>query len=153
MPIRKRSGETKEDFISRCIPLEIANGKSSEQSYIICYNIWEDKQLSAVKRIRASKKKELMEFRKERVYVDSTNADRVMWDSETLELTIQFQDGSKYTYYDVDEDLYLNVVDGNAATKTAGEWGPIGKSPSVGAAIHQYLIEKNVRYTKGGNFR
>lgn len=263
MPIRKRSGENREEFLERCIPIEISTGKTQEQSVAICINIWEEKQLSAVKRIRSSKKKdlmefrketihfesyddypkaatenakialrwaekngwgscgtpvgkiranqlangekisrdtiarmaaferhrqnsqkelgdgcgrlmwlawggdegvewaqrklkqieELMEFRKERTFVDSTNADRIMYDTDTLELTIQFQDGSKYTYFDVNEELYLNVVDGNASTRTAGEWGPIGKSPSVGAAIHQYLIERNIRYEKGGSFR
>jgi hypothetical protein len=153
MPIRKRSGENREEFLERCIPIEISTGKTQEQSVAICINIWEEKQLSAVKRIRSSKKKDLMEFRKERTFVDSTNADRIMYDTDTLELTIQFQDGSKYTYFDVNEELYLNVLDGNASTRTAGEWGPVGKSPSVGAAIHQYLIERNIRYEKGGSFR
>jgi hypothetical protein len=146
--MRKKAGEVRLDFIERCLSCE-----DKKMTTELCNDLWEQKQLSAVKRIRSSKKKDLMEFRKERTFVDSTNADRIMYDTDTLELTIQFQDGSKYTYFDVDEELYLNVLDGNAATRTAGEWGPVGKSPSVGAAIHQYLIERNIRYQKGGSFR
>jgi hypothetical protein len=146
--MRKRAGEVRLDFIERCLSCE-----DKKMTTELCNDLWEEKQLSAVKRIRSSKKKDLMEFRKERTFVDSTNADRIMYDTDTLELTIQFQDGSKYTYFDVNEELYLNVLDGNASTRTAGEWGPIGKSPSVGASIHQYLIERNIRYEKGGSFR
>jgi hypothetical protein len=146
--MRKRAGEVRLDFIERCLSCE-----DKKMTTELCNDLWEQKQLSAVKRIRSSKKNDLMEFRKERTFVDSTNADRIMYDTDTLELTIQFQDGSKYTYFDVNEELYLNVLDGNASTRTAGEWGPIGKSPSVGAAIHQYLIERNIRYQKGGSFR
>jgi hypothetical protein len=81
--------------------------------------------------------------------VSSTNVKRVKWDSVTRELTVQFN-GDTYTYYNIPEAIYNNVVDGNAGTKTAGPWGEIGKYPSVGASIHQWLIDGGYRYKKGG---
>lgn len=88
-----------------------------------------------------------------RVYVDgvqSTNVKRVKWDSVTKEMVIQFQNDRYYTYYDISEKIYTNVLDGLAGTKTAGPWGPVGKYPSVGAAVHQWLIQRRVRYKRGG---
>lgn len=151
--MRKRPRELKMEFIERCLSCE-----DKKMDTKLCTDLWEEKQLSAVKNIRRKNrnfKKELLQFEKTRVYVDSTNADRVMWNSETLELTIKFLDNSDsiYTYFDVSEDLFNDIIDGNASTKTEGEWGPAGKSPSVGAAIHKYLINRGVKYQKGGTFR
>lgn len=87
-----------------------------------------------------------------RVYIQSvtsTNVRRVKWSSESKEMVVQFY-GSTYTYYNIPEAIYNNVVDGQAGTKTAGPWGPIGKYPSVGAAIHQWLIAGGFSYKKGG---
>lgn len=95
----------------------------------------------------------IRKFRKERSFVDSTNADRIMYDTDTLQLTISFNNGAIYTYSEVSQEIYEKVVNGEARTKTAGPWGPVGKSPSVGAAIHQYLIERGVSYSRGGSFR
>jgi hypothetical protein len=81
--------------------------------------------------------------------VSSTNVKRVKWNSITKDLTVQFND-STYTYYNIPEAIYNNVVDGNSGTKTAGPWGEIGKYPSVGAAIHQWLIDGGYKYKKGG---
>lgn len=304
MPIRKREGETKDEFVSRCIAIEINSGKASDQAAAICYNYWEEKQLSSVKRIRKNSlksnvphytadgilwtgathehngrlmtgathtddseylyhknelqkfesyndypeaakenakialrwaekngwgdcgtpvgkqranqlangenisedtisrmagferhrqnsQKELgdgcgrlmwlawggdegiawaqkklkqirgenfeMHFEKTRVYVESSNADRVMWNSDSLELTISFLDGSIYTYYEVSEEVFNKIVDGDWRPKTTDSQNPPrwveGRKPSVGAAIHHYLIEKNVAFNKGGSFR
>jgi len=307
MPIKRKQGETKDEFITRCIPIEIKSGKSSEQAAAICYSTWDEKQLSAVKRIRNKKYKagmphytadgklwtgpthkdasgrlmtgethtedseylyhedelknlsfesytdypkaaiqnaqaalnwadkngwgscgtpvgkqranqlakgeaiseetisrmasferqrqnsnkklgdgcgrlmwlawggdegvewagrKLEQIRKEklsinfekiRAVVKSSNVDKMMWNSETLELVIRFNDGSTYTYVGVDENLFNNVSEGNAAPTTTGEneygsWTK-GVSPSVGAAVHQYLIQKGIGFNPGGTFR
>lgn len=306
MPIKRRQGEGKDEFITRCIPIEIKSGKSSEQAAAICYSAWDEKQLSAVKRIRnknfkagmphytadgklwtgpthkdasgrlmtgevhgedseylyhedelknlsfesytdypkaaiqnaqaalnwaekngwgscgtpvgkqranqlakgeaiseetisrmaaferhrqnsnkdlgdgcgrlmwlawggdegvewASRKLEQirkeklsMNFEKIRVGVLSSNVDKMMWNSETLELVIRFNDGSTYTYLGVDEKTFNDVSEGNAAPETTGEneygsWTE-GDKPSVGAAVHQYLIDK-FDFNRGGTFR
>jgi hypothetical protein len=89
-----------------------------------------------------------------REYIDSvssTNVRKIKWDSETRELTIQFKDNSIYTYFNVPEAIYFNVLEGQAGTKTEGPWGGVGTYPSVGAAIHQWLIDGGFQYKKGGN--
>ena len=303
MPIKRKEGETKDEFITRCIPIEIKSGKSSDQAAAICYSAWDEKQLSAVKRIRNKKYKAGMphytsdgilwtgpthkdasgrlmtgethtedseylyhedelknlsfesytdypksaiqnaqaalnwaekngwgscgtpvgkqranqlakgeaiseetisrmaaferqrqnsnkklgdgcgrlmwlawggdegvewagrklkeirgeNFEKIRVGVQSSNVDKMMWNSETLELVIRFNDGSTYTYVGVSENIFNDVSEGRAKPITSGEneygsWNK-GVSPSVGAAVHQYLIEKGVGFNPGGTFR
>ena len=49
MPIQPKSGETQEEFISRCIGEEIKAGQSQEQSAAICYSKWDRKELSKQK--------------------------------------------------------------------------------------------------------
>jgi len=259
MPIKRRQGEGKEDFIARCIPIEIQSGKSNEQAAAICYSAWDEKQLSAIKKIRKKKlefesytdypegakenakvalrwvekngwgscgtpvgkaranqlakgeaisedtisrmaaferhrqnsQKDLgdgcgrlmwlawggdegvewagrklkqirggdffMNFEKQRVIVSSSNVDRLMWNSETFELVIKFNDKSFYTYFNIDEGTFLDIAGGNASPITSGEnefgtW-VAGQKPSVGAAVHQYLIDSGVRFQRGGDFR
>ena len=202
MPIKRKQGETKDEFITRCIPIEIKSGKGAEQASAICYSYWDEKQLSAVKRIRNKKYKagvphytsdgilwtgpthkdasgrlmtgethtedseylyhedELIRgenFEKIRVGVLSSNVDKMMWNSETLELVIRFNDGSTYTYVGVDEKRFLDVSEGNAAPKTKDYQVPPrwikDQKPSVGAAVHKWLIKKGFVGTEGGTFR
>lgn len=82
--------------------------------------------------------------------VSSTNVRTVKWDSESKNMNILFKDGSVYTYFNIPEAIFNNIVDGQAGTKTAGPWGPVGKYPSVGAAVHQWLIAGGYKYKKGG---
>ena len=46
MPIRIKRGETEEQFISRCIPIEIGAGKGEEQATAICYSIWQNRNMN-----------------------------------------------------------------------------------------------------------
>ena len=90
-------------------------------------------------------------LKKVRTYVDSSNVDRVMWNDQTFEMVIKFNDGSYYTYFSIDNATFLNVVDGDATCVTDGDSWYVGKSPSVGAAVHKYLSDKT--YKKGGDFK
>jgi hypothetical protein len=98
------------------------------------------------------------EFKKWRANnIKSSNVKKIMYEDETKEMTIQFQDKSIYTYFEVPFDLFLDVSGGNAVCITSGEnkygrWW-IGKSPSVGSAVHKFLVKKQIKYKKGGNFR
>lgn len=86
-------------------------------------------------------------------YIDrpnSTNVRAMKWDSETKELVVAFKEGGTYTYYNISEKIWNNIEEGQAGTKTAGEWGPKGKYPSVGASVHQWLKDRGIRYTRGG---
>lgn len=104
---------------------------------------------------------DFLQFEKIRVVSESSNVERMMWirDDENPNignLVVRFNDGSTYTYYKVDEATFNDVSEGNAQPKTTGEndygsWRE-GVGPSVGAAVHKYLIDK-FNYTKGGTFR
>ena len=86
-------------------------------------------------------------------YIDrpnSTNVRAMKWDSQTKELVVASKEGGTYTYYNISEKIWNNIEEGQAGTKTAGEWGPKGKYPSVGASIHQWLKDRGIRYTRGG---
>jgi hypothetical protein len=205
MPIKRKQGESKEEFVSRCIPIEVNAGKSKEQAAAICYSYYEEKQLMAVKNIRRNKLKanvphytedgelwtgpthkhngrlmtglthtedseylyheeelktlrfESYKFEKQRVFVNSSNVDRMMWNSDTKLLTISFHDGSVYDYENVERELFLDVAEGNSTCVTNGsnEFGSwtIGKNPSVGAAVHEYLSDRGKKTTKANPFR
>jgi hypothetical protein len=43
MPIKPRTGEDKDTFISRCISTERASGKRQDQSIAICISVWENR--------------------------------------------------------------------------------------------------------------
>lgn len=58
MPIKKETGETKDDFIARCVPIEINNGHSSPQAIAMCYAMWDDENLKSLSNIRNNKYKE-----------------------------------------------------------------------------------------------
>ena len=49
MPIKPTAGETKEEFISRCIGEEIGAGYEQAQATAICYSKWDRKELSKQK--------------------------------------------------------------------------------------------------------
>jgi hypothetical protein len=86
--------------------------------------------------------------------VDSSNVDSYKYNTNNGELILTFNDGSRYRYKGVDFNDYENIVLGDATCETDGEnefgsWF-VGKSPSVGAAVWEYLIRENVRYERLG---
>lgn len=40
MPVKPRKNETREEFVSRCIGVEVNAGKEQAQAAAICYDIW-----------------------------------------------------------------------------------------------------------------
>ena len=150
--MRKRPTELKMEFIERCLSCE-----DKKMSTELCTDLWEKKQLAAIKRIRSFKKKDLLEFKKERTYVNSSNVDRVMYDFDTKEMVVRFNDGATYTYENVSEDIFEGIVDGDASPVTSGsnQWGSWteGVAPSVGAALYQKLIKRGNKGKQGGSFR
>ena len=100
---------------------------------------------------------DLFQIFSELFIADSSNVDRVKYFEEDRRLVVKFNDGSYYTYFDLDKDVFNSIIEGDAVCKTSGqnefgEW-EVGKTPSVGAAIWKYLIDKNVRYEQGGSLR
>jgi len=99
----------------------------------------------------------VVELKKWRGQVDSSNVDRLMFNDETNELVVKFNDGSIYSYFDVDFNEFLLVLDGAGVCRTNGKnrWGEwwVGKSPSVGAALNRILVRSGKRYKRGGSLR
>jgi hypothetical protein len=84
--------------------------------------------------------------------VNSSNVASYKYNTNNGELILTFNDGSRYRYSGVDFTEYENIVLGDATCETEGEnefgsWF-VGKTPSVGAAVWKYLIDRNVRYEK-----
>ena len=98
------------------------------------------------------------EFKKWRAdNIRSSNVKKIMYNDENKEMYIQFQDKSIYTYFNVPFQLFLDVSGGRATCITSGEnqygaWW-VGKTPSVGAAVHKFLIKRGVKYKRGGSLR
>ena len=49
MPVNVKSGESENDFISRCIGEEINNGYEQSQAAAICYSYWDKENMSKIK--------------------------------------------------------------------------------------------------------
>lgn len=58
MPVNKRKGERKNDYINRCIGIEVASGMKVDQAAAVCYSKWEEMSLKEMKKKRAEKKLE-----------------------------------------------------------------------------------------------
>ena len=86
--------------------------------------------------------------------INSSNVWKYKYDDVKEELVIKFQEGSTYTYTGVSPSLFEKFSTGDAECITEGsnKWGSwdIGKSPSIGAAVYEYLILGNISYSKGG---
>jgi hypothetical protein len=54
MPIKVNSGETENEFISRCIAEEVSSGKEQDVSAAICYSYWRRQEMS---KLRTSQEK------------------------------------------------------------------------------------------------
>ena len=64
MPIKVKSGETEQEFVSRCIPIEIGYGKSADVASGICYSIYQNRNMTTQQRVNQKiadlKKEELI---------------------------------------------------------------------------------------------
>lgn len=98
-----------------------------------------------------------LEFKKWRSSPSSSNVDKIMYNDETYEMVIKFNDGEYYTYYNVNFDLFRDIFEGNGICISEGsnQWGEwyVGKSPSVGAAVYDQLVLTGVAYSRGGSLK
>lgn len=64
MPINVKSGESEQEFVSRCIPIEIGAGKSADVAAGICYSIYQNRNMTTQQRVNQKiadlKKEELI---------------------------------------------------------------------------------------------
>lgn len=99
----------------------------------------------------------IFELKTWRSTANSSNVDKMKWNDETNELVIKFNDGSYYTYFDIDSNTFFSIVNGEASCISEGEnkdgsWW-VGKSPSVGASVYEYLVSNGARYESGGSLK
>jgi hypothetical protein len=104
-------------------------------------------------------KKETEKIKQERFLrrrLRSSNVDKVLYDSDVKELVIQFKEGDIYTYSGVQFETFESIVTGlggvcrTEGKNSFGSW-EVGKTPSIGAAVWNQLIDLGVSYRKGGN--
>jgi hypothetical protein len=73
MPIKKKEGETKNEFVSRCIEEEITKGHEQDQAVAICINSWEKVNMS-----------QLVSLVRKRREIKFVNGDKKAKDEATL---------------------------------------------------------------------
>jgi hypothetical protein len=95
-------------------------------------------------------------YKKWRSNPDSANVEKILYNDETKELVLRFHGGGTYTYPNIEFAEFRDIVEGNAPCVTDGtsRWGSwyVGKQPSVGAAVHKYLVKRNAAFIPGGSF-
>lgn len=84
--------------------------------------------------------------------LNSSNIWGTAYDPKTGKMKVRFQGGSEYEYDGVPENIYRAFTKGNASAKTQGknqygQWW-VGKNPSLGAAMNQYIKAGNFNYRK-----
>ena len=169
MPIKKQKGETKEQFISRCVPIEIEAGFENNQAVAMCYNYWTTENLADVRRIRRKNLKSLDtenfkiingNTRTRNNTIKSSNVWKFKWNDKTGDLVVKFQDGSVYTYSGVTENDFESFrtgsggtceTDGSSTVGGATYTWEIGKNPSVGAAVWDVIVRKYGKGSQGGS--
>ena len=60
MVINPRAGESKDEFVSRCISVEVGNGIEQDQAAAICYSKWDNKGMSAQFKFFADKERRMI---------------------------------------------------------------------------------------------
>jgi hypothetical protein len=58
MPISKKKGEKKNDFINRCIGVEVSSGMKTNQAVAVCNSYWTELSLKELKKKRKESKME-----------------------------------------------------------------------------------------------
>jgi hypothetical protein len=84
--------------------------------------------------------------------LNSSNIWGTAYDPKTGKMKVRFQGGSEYEYDGVPANIYRAFTKGNASAKTKGknqygEWW-VGKNPSLGAAMNQYIKAGDFPYRK-----
>ncbi len=84
--------------------------------------------------------------------LNSSNVWGTAYDPKSGKMRVRFQGGSEYEYDGIPENIYRAFTKGNASAKTKGknqygQWW-VGKNPSLGAALNQYIKAGGFNYRK-----
>lgn len=88
----------------------------------------------------------------EKTELNSSNIWGVSYDKKSGKMRVRFQGGSIYEYDGIPQNIFNAFIKGNASAKTSGknEYGQwwVGKNPSLGAALNQYIKSGGFNYRK-----
>jgi len=84
--------------------------------------------------------------------LNSSNIWGTAYDPKSGKMKVRFQGGSEYEYDGVPPNIYRAFTQGDASAKTKGQnqygrWW-VGKNPSMGAAMNQYIKAGNFNYRR-----
>jgi len=84
--------------------------------------------------------------------LQSSNIWGTAYDPRTSKMLVRFQGGGVYEYAGIPRGIYQAFVSGSAAAKTKGknkygQWW-VGKTPSLGAAMHEYIKRGNFPFRR-----
>jgi len=84
--------------------------------------------------------------------LNSSNIWGTQYDEKSGKMKVRFQSGAEYEYDGVPANIYRAFSHGNAAARTNGRnehgrWW-VGKNPSLGAAMNQYIKAGNFPYRR-----
>lgn len=84
--------------------------------------------------------------------LNSSNVWGANYDPQSGKMRVRFQGGSEYEYDGIPQNIFKAFISGNASAKTSGknkygQWW-VGKNPSLGAALNQYIKAGNFPYKK-----
>jgi hypothetical protein len=84
--------------------------------------------------------------------LNSSNVWGTAYNEKNGRMRVRFQNGSEYEYDGVPAAIYRAISQGNASAKTSGknkfgQWW-VGKNPSLGAALSQYVKSAGFNYRK-----
>lgn len=84
--------------------------------------------------------------------LNSSNIWGTAYNPQTGQMKVRFQGGAEYEYDGVPANIYRAFSKGNASAKTKGrnEYGAwwVGKNPSLGAALNQYIKQGKFNYRR-----
>jgi hypothetical protein len=84
--------------------------------------------------------------------LNSSNVWGAAYDPRSGKMKVRFQGGSEYEYDGIPENIFRAFIKGNASAKTKGrnqygQWW-VGKNPSLGAALNQYIKAGGFNYRR-----
>jgi hypothetical protein len=81
MPIKPKSNESRDQFISRCIEIEIGAGYDAPQAAAICYSKWREEKMNKSNKRVAAKIQTITKFKGIKLnFKDEINMEDPCWD-------------------------------------------------------------------------
>jgi hypothetical protein len=81
MPIKPKSNESRDQFISRCIEIEIGAGYDTPQAAAICYSKWREEKMNKSNKRVAAKIQTITKFKGIKLnFKDEVNMEDPCWE-------------------------------------------------------------------------